>query len=105
MREPIAMEILGEWIKIKKEDLDGLHGYFHEDKKMIGISDKLDVDQDEKFKTILHEIIHGILQRSGIKYQLGSEIEESIVRAIEHGLSPLVYFRPDSRKIKWKNLD
>jgi hypothetical protein len=37
-------------------------------------------------QSLLHEIIHGILFRSGSKFQIDDKLEESIVRAMEHGL-------------------
>lgn len=37
-------------------------------------------------QTLLHELIHGILFRSGGKFQLDDKQEEAIVRALEHGL-------------------
>jgi hypothetical protein len=37
-------------------------------------------------QSLLHEIIHGILFRSGSKFQLDEKQEEAITRALEHGL-------------------
>jgi hypothetical protein len=37
-------------------------------------------------QSLLHEVIHGILFRSGSKFQIDDKLEESIVRAMEHGL-------------------
>ena len=37
-------------------------------------------------QSLMHEIIHGILFRSGTKFQLDDKQEEAIVRALEHGL-------------------
>jgi predicted SprT family Zn-dependent metalloprotease len=37
-------------------------------------------------QTLLHELIHGILYRSGGKFQLDDKQEEALVRALEHGL-------------------
>ena len=43
--------------------------------------------------TLLHECLHAILAQSGIDNMLTDEVEEAIVVALEHGLSPLVEFK------------
>lgn len=47
---------------------------------------KSGINRDVAAKTVLHEVIHAILFSSGSKFQLTPEQEESIVRALEHGL-------------------
>lgn len=48
-------------------------------------------------QSLLHEVIHGILYRSGNKFQLEEGQEEAFVRAIEHGLWQAGYRLTDNR--------
>lgn len=41
---------------------------------------------EEAESTLLHEVIHACLFRSGTKFQLDLKQEEGIVRALEHGI-------------------
>jgi len=44
-------------------------------------------DREEQWSTVVHEVLHGILHESGLTYALGDDnMEEGIVRALEHGL-------------------
>jgi hypothetical protein len=43
--------------------------------------------------TRLHEYIHAILQVSGVNELLDEKSEEAVVKAIEHGLAPLIKFK------------
>lgn len=41
--------------------------------------------------TLLHEVIHAILHESGIHFNMTTEFTETVVRAMEHGLSRAGY--------------
>ena len=77
------------------EDGDQLHGYLDPRKMTIWISP--DQTKDEQFATLFHEILHVVLHLSGTNQLLDDKGEEAVVRALEHGLVPLL---PALRKIK-----
>jgi hypothetical protein len=90
---PTHIIILGKKIKIKKprklvDELgQELFGLFDHDKMVIHVSQSKD---HNKYSTFLHEILHAILFISGHNETLEHEQEEAIIRAIEHGLFPIL---------------
>ena len=87
-----SIPILGHDIKIVfEEDLlidgDKVWGYYHEDNEIIHIRES---DNANYEKTILHETIHAILSITGYSHGiLNEDVEESLVRVLESGLSQL----------------
>lgn len=77
------------------EDADQLLGYFDSRKMTIWISP--DQTKDEQYASLIHELLHCILFMSGTNQLLDEKGEEAVVRALEHGLVPLL---PTLRKIK-----
>ena len=61
-----------------------LFAYVDDDAAIIWLRSGLKGDDADQ--TLLHEVIHACLFRSGSKYQLDERLEEGIVRALEHGL-------------------
>lgn len=91
-RPPRSMMILGHKIKIRirkhlvDEEGDRLYGAFVYESKMIFLERGCD------WKTVLlHEVIHAIVKLSGASAGLDHDKEESIVEALEHGLSPIIF--------------
>lgn len=68
--------ILGCVYTIKFSDDERFAGRCHKDKKII----ELHPDQDtlEMFKTLIHELTHGLLHESKLDRVINSEIEELI---------------------------
>jgi len=90
-RPPRVINVLGHKIKVRIrkhlvcEEGDRLLGAFVYDTKTIFLERGCD------WRTVLlHEVIHAILKLSGTSAGLSHDKEESIVEALEHGLSPIV---------------
>lgn len=64
-------------------------GQCDSDKGLIRVSQDSSIEQQKN--TILHELLHAILHESGHHFLLeghsDGHLEESLVRALEHGLS------------------
>ena len=84
---PKTLTILGQRWTIQYGPLDGEHGNTDGDKRRIVI-DSSDKSAPGRH-TLLHEVLHAILHESGQNETLGA-LEEGVVRAIEHGLAPLL---------------
>ena len=80
---PRRIHILGHEYKIRRKRMKD-YAWIDYDKHTIWIRSGLYSDTTQA--CLLHECIHGILFRSGNGYQLNTGQEESIVRALEHGL-------------------
>ena len=86
---PKYIIIFGKKIKIKYcDDMDGLHGEFIFDKMLIRIN-RMDCQKEQRL-TLAHESLHASLAIGGVCELLSPELEEAIVRNIEHGFFPLV---------------
>lgn len=91
-----SIEILGQeysvsivnYCDLSDED-ETVHGLIDFDAKRIYI-DSLAIDEK---KSLLHEVIHGILFESGLSNLLESSLEEAIVVALENGLWNAGYTR------------
>lgn len=92
-KRPESIAILGIEFQIQyTDDLpEGHYGLCEGWDRVIKIDKKLKGADLEL--TLMHEIFHAILHVSGWSEKLGSKTEEGIVRALEHGLSPLFTFR------------
>jgi hypothetical protein len=88
---PRTIDILGRTYKIRRRRMK-YYGLLDDDLQIIWL--KSGVKGDMASKTVLHEVIHAILFSSGSKYQLSPGQEESIVRALEHGLWQAGYRHP-----------
>jgi ssRNA-specific RNase YbeY (16S rRNA maturation enzyme) len=90
--KPSRVSVLGYEMKIVYAPIgqqpEALDGNMTFDDRTITIDTKLVGKQLED--TLLHEIIHAILHISGLAFLLDDKSEEAVVRALEHGLSPLV---------------
>lgn len=80
---PKSVMILGREFSIKRKKMSDF-GHVDKDGGVIWI--RTGLTQDEADQTLLHECIHAILYCSGVGFQLGSELEESIVRCLDNGL-------------------
>lgn len=95
---PTKITIMGVTFKIKYLTRMGDNfGMTNSATKTISIQKKL--PDEEKEATLLHECIHAILFVSGSSFMLESldnteqsqgNFEELLVRALEHGLAPIV---------------
>lgn len=89
---PSTVTIAGHKIKVvycnkmpkNYEHCDGISWFAP---KAIYIS--LNQPKDEMEHTLVHEIIHYILHLTGNSFQLSEDLEESIVRALEHNILKL----------------
>ena len=89
-RPPRVVTVLGQKLKVRVMpylDDDGaeLLGAFNSETKTIFILK----GQDWR-PILLHEIVHAILFFSGASEGLSQSKEESIVLALEHGLTPFI---------------
>ncbi len=84
------ISVMGQWWRVVWEPLghDGLHGQLIIDTKIIKINSYDNAEQQAA--TLLHELFHAILFTSGQGFDLESGTEEALVRALEHGLAPVV---------------
>ena len=89
---PESIVILGKTVEIKIKKMDENLGEFCSEKMRITIDPKQ--SNDEAAKTLLHEITHCILHITGLHFLLTEDLEEAIVRALEHALGDLIYFKP-----------
>lgn len=86
-----SITVLGQKIRIVRQPLDDKYGQFDSAKREIHLDPsypRASVDA-----TLLHEVLHAALHVGGISYALSDEIEEAVVRCIEHALVPLVQFK------------
>jgi len=80
---PRSISILGREYKIRRKRMKEF-ALCDDDSETIWLRSGIKGDVAEQ--SLLHEIIHGILFRSGSKFQLDEKQEEAITRALEHGL-------------------
>jgi len=80
---PRNISILGRDYKIRRKRMKEF-ALCDDDAETIWIRSGLKGEAAEQ--SLLHEVIHGILFRSGGKFQIEEKLEESIVRAVEHGI-------------------
>jgi hypothetical protein len=80
---PRSISILGREYKIRRKRMKEF-ACVEDDTETIWL--RSGIKGDVADQSLLHEIIHGILFRSGSKFQIDDKLEESIVRAMEHGL-------------------
>ena len=89
---PDSILILGKTITLKIADLtyDGSVGRFNYGSRTIEIDRSQLADYTVFKNTLLHEIIHVISYITGQSENLGYPLNESVTRAIEHGLEDMV---------------
>lgn len=80
---PRSIVILGREYQIRRKRMRDF-ACCDDDTETIYLRSGLKGDAAEQ--SLLHEVIHGILFRSGGKFQLDERQEEAIVRALEHGI-------------------
>jgi predicted mannosyl-3-phosphoglycerate phosphatase (HAD superfamily) len=85
---PRTINVLGREYKIRRKRMK-FWAYVDDDAATIWLRSGL--SGDVAAQTLLHELIHAIMFRSGNKFQLNPELEESIVRALEHGIHQAGY--------------
>jgi len=82
------VSVLGRGYRIEYVEFEeGNYGECHGEKGIIKI--KAGLSDEERRATIVHELLHAILFESGLTHILEhkeTDLEEAIVRAIEHGL-------------------
>jgi hypothetical protein len=80
---PRSISVLGREYKIRRKRMKEF-ACVEDDTETIWL--RSGIKGDVADQSLLHEVIHGILFRSGSKFQIDDKLEESIVRAMEHGL-------------------
>lgn len=80
---PRNIQILGREYKIRRKRMKDF-AFVNDDTQTIYL--KSGISGEVADKTLMHEVIHAVLFTSGTKFQLTPTQEESIVRAVEHGL-------------------
>lgn len=83
---PEAIEILGQSYSVRRCEHIEHHGECRSDSKEIVLHK--DSTGDTAEQVLLHEAMHAILHESGIAFAMENfpGLEESTVRALEHGL-------------------
>lgn len=89
---PKQVTICGQKIRIKTKDIEGDHGRYCHDDRIIYLSDDPEAAK-EQWPTLLHEMTHAVLTICGISEVLGTGQEEAICRALEN-LAPVLALRP-----------
>lgn len=91
MNRPESVNILGQVFRIKYvKRLKGGLGETRNDKRVILIKECSEAEMEA---TLFHEIIHAVLFISGLSFVIDPDqegAEEAVVRALEHGLMPLI---------------
>lgn len=85
---PRTIQVMGQTFKIRRKRMRHF-GYMDGDAKAIWLRSGLDTETAEA--TLLHECIHAILHCAGQTHQLDAALEESLVRALETGLTQTGY--------------
>jgi len=80
---PRSISVLGREYKIRRKRMKEF-ACVEDDTETIWL--RSGIKGDVADQSLLHEVIHGILFRSGSKFQIDHKLEEAIVRAMEHGL-------------------
>jgi len=83
MTIPRSIPILGREYKIRRKRMKEF-ALVDDDACTIWLRSGL--KGENAAQSLMHEVIHATLFRSGNRFQLTSEQEESIVRALEHGM-------------------
>lgn len=105
VKRPIAVNIFGEWIKIKhvkqinEDDNLKIYGDYNSHTDIIRISE--DQSDREAMKTYLHEIMHVLLRKSGASELIDEKFEETLCVVVEY-LQNLVYFKNDPKFIRYQ---
>lgn len=82
----MTVNVLGQTYTVKFVPMgEDTFGDCCTDKKVI----RINVDHGDQSTTLVHEVLHAILAESGLKHLLDATegLEESLVCAIEHGLT------------------
>lgn len=84
---PKSITILGKPVPIIAKPLPDLYGKYSDGKIYINPQ----YTATEQYESLIHEIMHAILDISGMAYVIGcGDKEEGIVRALEGGLIPVI---------------
>lgn len=82
------IDVMGHRIKIEHKSIDDeSHGDYDRDKLVIRINPDSTADKDS---TLFHEVIHSIMELSGLSEVLEDKLEEAITRCIERNLYPIL---------------
>lgn len=84
MAKTKTVPILGQLYTVEYVDLGRYQGESDGDEHSIKVHE--DLDGTERRDATVHEILHSILHESGLTHLLTDELEEALVRALEHGL-------------------
>ena len=88
MKLPKSLNILGQDIALKQEDLDGMYGCFDYINKTISINVTAHTLYKENVQaTLIHEIIHAISKRVGLNQSISLAMEEVICESISNCLT------------------
>lgn len=91
MKKPGSVVVMGTSYKIEycpDAVMKNLCGDVNFEDKIIRLRDSQ--SELEGQATLLHEIIHIVLERSGMTFLISSKMDEALTRALENGLAPLV---------------
>lgn len=105
IKVPTELNVMGKLVKIEYQDeinLDGedLSGACLASANLILISLGEHDSEEELLLTLNHELIHYVLEKSGVSNLLDYEKEETIVVALEENLLPMLKW--DKRKWRKK---
>ena len=88
---PKSITLLGKKIKIHYEPMETNLGLSNFSEMAIYINSKQSIEEAKN--TLLHECMHMILYIAGVSFMFDENLEEAIVRALEHGLVDIVKFK------------
>ena len=88
MKLPKSLNILGQEITLKQEDLDGMYGCFDYINKTITINVAAHALYKESVQaTLIHEIMHAVSKRVGLNQSISFAMEEVICESISNCLT------------------
>lgn len=104
-QKPDRLELLGQPFRIEwdwtPDDGAETYGDTHTIERRIRINSEKCGHPEVEERTLLHEVIHGILGSAGYDQMLEDRHEEALVHCLENGLYPVIcelvrrgYFRP-----------
>lgn len=104
MKVPSAINVLGEWVKIRYVDEiesdqnELIYGEYRNDHNLIIIRKG---DPDVMAKTLLHELGHALFAKSGWSDKLGHATEEALCVLLEN-LSQIYFLNGGKKRIRWR---
>ena len=95
---PKKLSILGKDVEIEVKAMEDNMGEFRADTMKILIDPASHKSQKDIDSTIIHECYHVVLHITGLKFLLSPELEEGLVRALEHGMETVIELKSSRGK-------